>query len=241
MLLVRSLAFNIFLYVFTTLCSVTALCAALLWPSRLRVVVRLWSRGWLYAYRRLCGVTFQVRGAEHVPAGACIIAMKHQSMWESLAAFAMFNRPVYVLKSELMWIPIFGWVIGRMGFIAIKRGTGKLALERMLRGARKASAQGCQIVIFPEGTRSTPGAAPVYKSGVSHLYKVLQVACVPVALDSGRFWPRGHFLRPPGVITVDILPAIPPGLPRQQMFERLIHDIEAGCERLAASERRVGA
>ena len=73
------------------------------------------------------------------------------------------------------------------------------------------------------------------------MYKVLQVACVPVALNSGHFWPRGHFLRPPGVISVEILPAIPPGLPRQQMFERLVHDIEAGCEGLAASERRVGA
>src|SRR3984957_2854402 len=234
MLVVRSLVFNIFLYAFTALCSVAAMCLAIIWPSRLTMVARLWSRGWLYAYRCICGVTFRVHGAEHVPEGTCIIAMKHQSIWESLASFAIFRQPVFVLKRELLWIPIFGWVLNRMGFISVQRGAGKLALESMIRGARKACAQGSQIVIFPEGTRSIPGSQPAYKSGVSHLYKALQVSCVPVALNSGILWPRRRFLRPPGVITVQILPAISPGLPRRQMFERLVHDIEAGCEHLDA-------
>jgi 1-acyl-sn-glycerol-3-phosphate acyltransferase len=98
----------------------------------------------------------------------------------------------------------------------------------MIRGAREASARGCQIVVFPEGTRSAPGSQPAYKSGVSHLYTALQLPCVPVALNSGLLWPRRRFLRPPGVISVRILAAISPGLPRQQMFDRMVHDIEGG-------------
>jgi 1-acyl-sn-glycerol-3-phosphate acyltransferase len=231
-MLIKSLAFNVFLYLFTALCSVLAMCSAIFWPSRLAMISRLWSHGLLHGYRLLCGVTFRVRGAEHMPDGSCIIAMKHQSIWESLAAFAIFRQPVFVLKSELRWIPIFGWVTQRMGCIRVKRGSGKSALDSMIRGAQRACARGNQIIIFPEGTRSAPGAPPDYKSGVSHLYKVLQIPCVPVALNSGVLWPRRRFLRPPGVITVEILPAISVGLSRQQMFARLVRDIEAGCQRL---------
>ena len=235
MLVIRSLLFNIFFYVFTALCSVVAMLLAIVWPSRLMKMARLWSLAWLYLYKLTCGVRYEVSGTENVPDGTCIIAMKHQSIWESCAIFAIFGRPIFVLKSELMWIPIFGWVMKRMGCISIRRGAGRAALANMIRGARAALARGNQIVIFPEGTRSAPGAQPSYKSGVSHLYTALQLSCVPVALNSGILWPRRRFLRPPGVITVQILPAISPGLPRRQMFERLVHDIEAGCEHLDAS------
>jgi 1-acyl-sn-glycerol-3-phosphate acyltransferase len=234
-LAMRSLAFNIFLYVFTALCSVVAMCVAILWPSQLTKVTRLWSQGWLYGYQRICGVTLRVRGVQHIPDGPCIIAMKHQSIWESMAAFSIFPRPVFILKRELVWIPIFGWVLALLGCISVKRGSGKVALKTMIRGARKAIARGNQIVIFPEGTRSAPGAPPAYKSGVSHLYKALQISCVPVALNSGVLWPRRRFLRPPGVITVQILPALPPGLSRRQMLDQVVHDTEAACLRLGDS------
>jgi 1-acyl-sn-glycerol-3-phosphate acyltransferase len=232
MLVVRSLVFNVFFYVFTALCSVLAMVLAIVWPSRLMKMARLWSLGWLYAYKVICGVGHDVQGGEHVPAGTCIIAMKHQSIWESCAVFAIFARPIFILKSELMWIPIFGWVMKRMGCISIRRGAGRTALASMIRGAREALARGNQIVIFPEGTRSAPGAQPAYKSGVSHLYAALQVSCVPVALNSGSVWPRRRFLRPPGQITVRILPAIPPGSPRQQMLDHLIADVEGACQQL---------
>jgi 1-acyl-sn-glycerol-3-phosphate acyltransferase len=233
MMLIRSLVFNIFLYVFTALCSLLVMCLAIFWPSRLSMVPRLWSHGWLYGYRLLCGVTFLVRGAEHLPEGSCIIAMKHQSIWESLAAFAIFRRPIFVFKWELLWIPLFGGAMKRLGCISVKRGSGKSALDSMISGAREACARGDQIIIFPEGTRSAPGSAPSYKSGVSHLYQALQIPCVPVALNSGLLWPKRRFLRPPGVITVEILPVISAGLPRKQMFEKLVRDMEAACQRLA--------
>jgi 1-acyl-sn-glycerol-3-phosphate acyltransferase len=232
MLVVRSLVFNVFFYVFTALCSVLAMILAIVWPSRLMQVARLWSLGWLYVYKLICGVRYEVCRTGNVPSGMCIIAMKHQSIWESCAVFAILGRPIFVLKSELMWIPIFGWVMKRMGCISVRRGAGRLALASMIRGARAALARGNQIVIFPEGTRSVPGAPPSYKSGVSHLYAALEVSCVPVALNSGILWPRRRFLRPPGVITVSILPAIPAGLSRQQMFDRMILEIETACQQL---------
>jgi 1-acyl-sn-glycerol-3-phosphate acyltransferase len=161
--------------------------------------------------------------------------MKHQSIWESCAVFAIFSRPIFVLKSELMWIPVFGWVMKRMGCIAIKRGEGRSALLSMIRGGREASARGQQIVVFPEGTRSAPGVPASYKSGVSHLYAALQMPCVPVALNSGVLWPRRRFLRPPGLITVKILPAIPAGVPRRQMMDHMILEIETACQPLNRS------
>ena len=234
MLIARSLAFNVFLYVFTAICSVIAMLAAIFWPSKLAAVARRWSQGWLFAYRVICGVSLRVRGAEHMPTGPCIIAMKHQSTWDTFALFAIFERPIFVLKSELMWVPVFGWVLKWLGCIAVKRGTGKLAVESMIRGARIAIARGNQIVVFPEGTRSRVGVASEYKSGVSHLYGALDVACVPVGLNSGLFWPRRSILRRPGVITVEILPPLPPGLPRREMFERVVNDIETTSQRLNA-------
>jgi 1-acyl-sn-glycerol-3-phosphate acyltransferase len=232
MLAVRSLAFNIFFYVFTALCSVAAMLVAIVWPSRLMAVARFWSLGWLCAYQRICGVGYEIYGTEHVPAGSCIIAMKHQSIWESCAVFAIFDRPIFILKSELMWIPIFGWVMKWIGCISVKRGTGRSALMSMIRGGQRARARGNQVVIFPEGTRSAPGSQASYKSGVSHLYTALHLPCVPVALNSGLLWPRRRFLRPPGLITVSILPAIPAGQPRQLMFERMVLEIESVSQQL---------
>lgn len=239
MLFLRSVAFNVFLYAFTALCTILAVSAAVVWPSRLWTVARLWSRGWLRAYRSICGVSYRVQGAENVPrTGACIIAMKHQSTWDTFALYAIFEHPVFVLKSELMWIPLFGVALKQLGCIAVKRGTGRAALESMIEGARTASSLGRQIVIFPEGTRSEPGVPGNYKSGVSHLYVHLGVPCVPAALNSGSFWPRRSLLRPAGVITVDILPAIPPGLPRREMFDRMTQDIETASQLLAAAVNR---
>jgi 1-acyl-sn-glycerol-3-phosphate acyltransferase len=232
MLFLRSLAFNIFLYTFTALCSVVAMLLAIFRPSRLAAFASGWAQVWLNAHRVICGVSVEVRGAEHLPEGGCLIAMKHQSTWDTFALFALFDDPVYVLKNELTWIPIFGWVLKRLGCIPVKRGTGRLALDSMIRGAREACSRGQKVVIFPEGTRATPGRQSVYKSGLSHLYVALQVPCVPVALNSGLVWPRRQFRRPPGVVTVEILRAIPPGLPRRQMFDRVVNDIEAASRRL---------
>jgi 1-acyl-sn-glycerol-3-phosphate acyltransferase len=237
MLALRSLVFSILFYAWFAVSAVLATLVSLIWPKRLPAFARFWSHSWLEMYRKICGVSYEVRGRENVPAGGCVIAMKHQSVWDTCAMFAIFDRPVYVLKSELMFIPFFGWALARLGCIPVKRGTGKSALDTMVRGTRAALAKGQQVVIFPEGTRTRVGQPANYKTGISHLYTALGVACVPAALNSGLFWPRRSFLRPPGVITVEVLPLIPPGLDRRIMFERMVSGIESTAERLGKAAR----
>jgi 1-acyl-sn-glycerol-3-phosphate acyltransferase len=187
-------------------------------------------------YRTICGVTYEVRGTENIPHGGCLLAVKHQSVWDTCALFAIFDRPVFVLKSELMFIPFFGWALARLGCIPVKRGTGKSALDNMVRGTRVALSQNKQVVIFPEGTRTMIGQAPNYKSGISHLYTALEVTCIPVALNSGALWPRRSFLRPPGIISIEVLAPIPPGLDRKEMFDLLVSKIEDASARLGRTE-----
>jgi 1-acyl-sn-glycerol-3-phosphate acyltransferase len=224
--------FSILFYVFFAVSAVAATAISLISPRSLPAFARFWSRTWLAMYRTICGVTYQVRGTENIPHGGCLLALKHQSVWDTCALFAIFDRPVFVLKSELMFIPFFGWALARLGCIPVKRGTGKSALENMVRGTRIALTQSKQVVIFPEGTRTMIGQAPNYKSGISHLYTALEVACIPVALNSGALWPRHSFLRPPGVISIEVLSPIPPGLDRKEMFDLLVSKIEDASSRL---------
>jgi 1-acyl-sn-glycerol-3-phosphate acyltransferase len=162
--------------------------------------------------------------------------MKHQSTWDTFAMFAIFREPVFVFKSELTWIPFFGWALLRLGCIPVRRGTGKAALDSMIQGTVAACARGQQVVVFPEGTRGVVGQPAMYKSGVSHLYQAMGGAIVPVALNSGLFWPRRGFLRPPGIITLEILPPIPPGMDRKDMQQRLVDDIETASQRLSGRD-----
>jgi 1-acyl-sn-glycerol-3-phosphate acyltransferase len=237
MLVIRSLIFSILFYGFFALCAVTAAAISLVSPQSLAPFTRAWSRAWLAMYRRICGVNYEVRGKENIPHGGCLLAVKHQSVWDTCALFAILDLPVYVLKSELMFIPFFGWALARLGCIPVKRGTGKRALDNMVRGTRVALTEGKQVVIFPEGTRTMIGQAANYKTGISHLYTALEVACVPVALNSGTLWPRRKFLRPPGTIVVEVLSPIPPGLSRKQMFDLMVSKIEDASERLRSAEK----
>ncbi len=233
MLALRSLVFAASFYGLTAVSAVVAAVISIVAPGRLPAFAAFWSRTWLAMYRRICGVSYEVRGRELIPPGGCVLAMKHQSVWDTCALFAIFDRPVYVLKSELMLIPFFGWALARLGCIPVKRGTGRRALEDMMAGTRKALAQGKQVVIFPEGTRTLVGSPASYKTGISHLYVELDVACTPVALNSGLLWPRHSFLRPEGHIVVQVLPPIPRGLPRKDMFDRLVSDIESASTELS--------
>ncbi|HEY4444632.1 MAG TPA: lysophospholipid acyltransferase family protein [Steroidobacteraceae bacterium] len=233
MLFLRSLIFNVFLYVFTALSSIVAMLVAVLRPRQSAAFARWWSRAWLKVYEIVCGVSYEVKGRENMPEGGCVIAMKHQSTWDTFAMFAIFREPVFVFKRELARIPFFGWTLLRMGCIPVQRGTGKAALDSMIQGTVTACSRGKQVVIFPEGTRGVVGQAAAYKTGVSHLYQATGGSFVPVALNSGLLWPRHKFLRPPGIITVEILPPIPPGLPRKDMQLRLVDDIEKASQRLS--------
>jgi 1-acyl-sn-glycerol-3-phosphate acyltransferase len=234
MLLVRSVLFNLLYYVNIIMCMIAALPTLLLPRTVLLACVKAWARVNFFLMRHVAGITCEVRGRENIPQGACLVASKHQSVWDTFAMFLVFDDPCYVLKRELTWIPLFGWLAAKQRMIAINRGARSKAMKQMQTDGLRQLADGRQIVIFPEGTRRAPGAEPAYKFGVVFLYNEFKVPCVPVALNSGVFWPRRQFIRRPGHLVIEILPPILPGEDKTVFFEKLQDTIETASDRLLA-------
>lgn len=238
MLLFRSLVFNALFYLNLIVLMLAAI-PALLMPRRVIVALtKQWGRTSLWLLRVVCGVGVEWRGLEKIPAGPLLIAAKHQSTWETFALLPLFKDPTYIIKRELMWIPLFGWCCRKAGMIPVDRGAGKKTLIRIREGTRAALADGRQIVVFPEGTRRAAGAEADYKSGVAHVYVGVGATCLPVALNSGLFWPRRKLMRYPGTIVVEFLDPIPPGLRRDNFLDRLENAIEDATARLVDEGRR---
>jgi 1-acyl-sn-glycerol-3-phosphate acyltransferase len=235
MVFVRSLLFNIAFYLATILLLVLPLPVYFILPQSFAMgVVRSWGRAGLFLLRVLAGIRLEVRGRENLPGAAAIIAAKHQSTFETFALTVQFPKPTFVIKRELKWLPIFGQYTVKAGMIHVDRAAGPSALRYIAGRARTELAKGRDIIIFPEGTRRPPGAPPDYHPGVAHLYRALGVPVVPVALNSGLFWPRRRFLRYPGTIVIEFLPAIAPGLGPRAFMTRLQADIETASDRLLA-------
>ncbi len=233
----RSLLFNLLFYVTTTLFVVLG--SPLLFAPRswAMAALRVHSRFELWLLRVIVGTKLEVRGRANIPAGPCLVASKHQSAWETFALIPLFRDPALLMKRELFWIPFHGWFSKKFEMIPVDRDKGPAALRCMLREARKRIEAGREIIIFPEGTRRPPGAPPSYKTGVILLYEALGVPCVPVALNSGLFWPRRSLTQRPGTIIVEILEPIPPGLPKKEFLERLETSIETATNRLLAEAK----
>jgi 1-acyl-sn-glycerol-3-phosphate acyltransferase len=231
-LLARSVLFNALFYGNLIVHMVVALPALVLPYPILLTFIRSYARTSLWLLRIVCGIAVEWRGFDKIPRGGCIIACKHQSAWETFALYAVLRDPAYILKRELMWIPLFGWYTWKAGLIPIDRSAGLAALKRMTARAQKELQRARQVIIFPEGTRRPPGAEPVYKPGVAYLYSQTGVACVPLALNSGLFWPRRSLRRVPGTIVVEALEPIPPGLDRHAFLARLEDALEAVTTRL---------
>jgi 1-acyl-sn-glycerol-3-phosphate acyltransferase len=229
---IRSAIFNVLFYVNLTLHMIAALPTLLLPRRILHVFVRSYALTSLWLLRVVCGTKVEWRGVEKIPQAACIIACKHQSAWETFSLYAAIDDPTYVLKRELMWLPLFGWYMWKEGLIPVDRSAGMAALARMTARARAALAAGRQIVIFPEGTRRLPGAEPTYKPGLAYLYGKAAVPCVPVALNSGLYWPRRSLLRLPGTIVVEVLDPIAPGMDKTTFSRHLEDAIEGASARL---------
>ena len=193
-----------------------------------------WTWSMFLLLRWIVGLDYEVRGRENLPPGPAILAMKHQSAWDTLAIFVLFDDPAVVLKRELWWIPVFGWFLRRHGTIAIDRNGKASALKKLVADAEKAKADGRPIVIFPEGTRGAVGTMLPYQPGVAALYKQLDVPMVPIALNSGLYWGRRTFMKWPGKVLVQILPPIPAGIDRRQVMARLEQDIETATNGLLA-------
>jgi 1-acyl-sn-glycerol-3-phosphate acyltransferase len=237
-IVIRSILYNILFYLNLLVLLFAALLTIALPRCAVLKMAELWGRVSVWLLRVVCGTRMEIRGLEHLGGrrltGPLIIAAKHQSTWETFALLKLFDDFTFIVKRELMWLPIFGWCMAKGRMIPVDRGAGSPALAKMTVRAREEIRGGRQLIIFPEGTRRSAGAEPRYKFGVAHLYSEAGVPCIPVALNSGLFWPRRRMLRYPGTIVVEFLPPIPPGLTKDEFFHRLQTDIETATARLIA-------
>ena len=216
----RSLMFMALFYPGTILFVLSGLTASLVGTKPMRAVVRAWADYHHWLCLHVLGIRARTFGA--IPREQCIIAVKHQSMYETIEILRLARTPVVVMKRELADMPFFGWLTRRYGVISVDRAAGAKALRAMLGEARQAAASGRPIAIFPEGTRVRPGETPPLRPGFSGLYRALGLPVVPIAMDSGRLWGRG-VLKQKGTVHFQIAEIIPTGLGREEV-ERRVHD-----------------
>ncbi|WP_099865697.1 lysophospholipid acyltransferase family protein [Pararhizobium haloflavum] len=195
-------------------------------------VPKNWVRSNHWLMESLVGTTFEIEGLENIPAGGFILAPKHQSFWDAYALLPWIPDAVYILKRELMWIPLFGWYIAKMRMIPVNRGARGRVMAQVMERTRAEMAKGRQLIIYPEGTRRSAGAPPDYKYGIARIYANVGVPVVPVVMHPGLFWPRRKFLRYPGHFKVKVLPPIAPGLDPDTFLETLIAQMEEESDRL---------
>ncbi len=234
MMLIRSAVFNAFFVVWTALVLLTY------WPLRpfprryMRKTIRLWGIGVRVGLKWLVGLEFEIRGRQNIPPEPVIFAAKHQSAWDTAFFGLIVDKPAYILKEELLSIPLWGAYARRCGAIIVNRAGGASALKKMVRDSEAALDRGYTIILFPEGTRTAPGQVLPYQPGIAALYARSPAPVVPVALNSGLFWGRRGFVKRPGTIVVEFLPALPPGLDRRAFMAELESRIETATNRLAA-------
>jgi len=228
----RSALFHVAFYCLTTLLAIGGLPVLFMGRRKVQAYAKFWTGTAVWLLEQICGTKVEWRGLENLPPGACIIAAKHQSTLETMALTTKGTDFSYILKRELMAIPVFGWYLKGAGQVAIDRAKRGQALPDLTRQVREAIGEGRQMIIFPEGTRKPAGASPEYKSGVSYLYADSGAVCVPVALNTGLFWPRRSFKVRPGKATIEFLPPIEPGLSKPDFLKLLQERIETATEAL---------
>jgi 1-acyl-sn-glycerol-3-phosphate acyltransferase len=234
MIFLRSLVYAIWFYLSMAAVGLVCMPASMASRGAAMSAIRLWAGMQRAALRVLCGIRTEFRGMEHLPRGACIIAMKHQATYDTIAPFLFIHDPVYILKQELLRAPVFGVYASRVG-IPIDRGGRVRTMKAMLAAAKKAVGEERQVVIFPEGTRQAVDAPADLKPGVVAMYNDLKVQCVPVALNTGLCWKP--FWRRPGHIIFEVLKPIEPGLDRRAFMQKLKDALDPATERLVAEGR----
>jgi 1-acyl-sn-glycerol-3-phosphate acyltransferase len=196
---------------------------------------KVWAIGCMWMLKKICGVEYEFRGLENLPKEACIIACKHQSAWETIIMHLVVRHPVYVYKKELEMIPFYGWYLKIMSGIKLNRKGGAGALKSMIKQSKSYLEHGQSIVLFPQGTRVPLGGEVEkypYQSGVAALYLSCNVKVVPAALNSGAFWPKHKITKNPGKIILEFLPAIAPGLKKDEFNKKLEEVIEKSSSEL---------
>ncbi len=233
----RSLVFNVLFYIGLVFWILVGIPTFLMPRWGIVTIAQLWARSSIWMMRLICNIKVEYRGVEKIPPGPLIVASKHQSMWETFALLQFFPEPLFILKRELKWIPFFGWYLIKTNMIGVVRGAGGKSLTEMTRRAGEEVRRGRQLIIFPEGTRTAVDAPPRYKAGVAQVYVDSGVRCLPVALNSGLFWPRRTFMRYPGTLVVEFLDPLPPGLSRDVFTAQVSAAIESATRRLVAAGR----
>ena len=237
MVLIRSLVFNVLFYGMTAVMVVVGL-PLLLLPQR---VVMVYANIWAWGLRlllKIVGISHRISGP--MPDGQVIYAAKHQSAWETVILYQEFGNPAPVLKRELLYLPVMGFYFMRLPSVPIDRSAGSKALRMLMVDSRQITADGHSIMIFPQGTRVAPGATYPYHGGTFAVYKATGLPVVPVALNSGLYWPRAAFFKRPGLIDVKLGEPIPPGLDRKTFMARLENEIEnatLGLPGIAAAKK----
>ena len=232
MVLLRSLIFAAAFYAWSTLLSLLLL-PLLLAPWRwMSAGMVIWTRGVIALLRWICGIRVEFRGLEHLPTGPALIAAKHNCMFDTMGPLVVVKYACYVMKIELTRIPFYGWFSAKTKMIVVDRDGHSNALRGLLTDARTRVAEGRPVVIFPEGSRTAPGERRDYQPGVAGLYRTLKLPCIPMATNSGVHWPAHGFMRTPGTIVFEFLPAIPIGLSREVFMAELQDRIEQASDRL---------
>lgn len=232
MTLIRSFIFNIFFILWAFISSIIFAPLFLFSENMAMRAGRPWALGASFLARFILGITYEVRGREYITQEPVIYASKHQSAWDTMIFLMLLERPCYVLKRELLRIPFWGWYLWRMGMIAIDRSAGASTMKKLIKDAKKTVENGRPIVIYPEGTRTKPGATPDYHPGVVALYSQLNVPVIPVALNSGVYWGKNAFVKKRGHIIIEFLPPIAPGGDKKTFLNTLQNTIETASNAL---------
>ncbi|TCS63519.1 lysophospholipid acyltransferase family protein [Varunaivibrio sulfuroxidans] len=237
MLYLRSFIFNLAFYAFSTALTIAMLFVVPFSGKNVHLSFGFWIRAMAAMLKGIVGLDHQFLGLENLPEGKAIIACKHQSAWETGIFYLLSKYPAYVLKKELLSIPIYGQCLKKTEMIAVDRGAGGAALKTLLRGANRALKDARQVIIFPEGTRASPDVPGAYHPGIWALYKSAGIPVIPAAVNSGLFWPRRSFLKRPGRITMEFLEPIAPGLDRETFMKTLRTRMDEATARLVAQAR----
>ncbi len=233
MIILRSVLFNIAFYANLIAQMVVMTPIYFLVPRKTAwFVPKNWARSNHWLFKTIVGTTFEIEGLENIPNEGYIFAPKHQSFWDVYALLPWLSDPFFILKRELVWIPLFGWYVKKQRMVPVDRGARGRVMAAVMQRTKDEMATGRQLIIYPEGTRRAPGAPPHYKYGIARLYRDLAVPVVPVVMHPGLFWPRRNFLRFPGHFKVRILPPIEAGLDPDVFLQKLVDVMEKASDAL---------
>jgi 1-acyl-sn-glycerol-3-phosphate acyltransferase len=238
MTFLRSLLFNLLFFAWAVISAAIFAPFFILSSEASLKAGRPWAKLTIIMAEWICGVRYEIRGREYITNGPVIYASKHQSAWDTAIFLVLLKNPAYVLKRELLRLPLWGWYLWRMKMIAIDRSAKASAMKDMIRQAQNRLREARPIVIFPEGTRMAPGAEPYYHPGITALYSQLEVPVIPVALNSGVYWGKNAFIKRPGKIIMEFLPPIPPGLNKAEFMIRLKGETETASQRLLLESKK---